>query len=53
LGGIPPSLFPVVTSSLFYSGLTIKTRDLSKELEISSLYFSFLIVRPMKEVKGF
>jgi len=38
---------------LFYSGLTIKTRDLSKELEISSLYFSFLIVRPMKEVKGF
>lgn len=53
LEGIPPSLFPVETSSLFYSGFTINTNDLSKELDISSLYFSFFIERPMKEVNGF
>lgn len=53
LGLIPPSLYPVETSSLFASGLTIRTKDLSKEFAISSLYHSFLIANPINEVKGF
>jgi len=43
----------VETSSLFSSKFTIRTKDLSSESAISSLYQALLIVNPIKEVNGF